>query len=115
MNKVLPDLSHFIGSDEIFRHWTGIRYTEGIECVAKACGAYWLIDIVASAQVIRKVKAEEFQIWLLIVTGTSAVVTCRGDTDWPVVYEQKIESTDFPPGELRMYFENRTLCLPSER
>jgi hypothetical protein len=68
-----------------------------------------------SAQVDKKVKAEGFQIWTLTVTGNSAVVTCKGDTSWPVVYRQKIGYTDFPEGELKMYFENGTLCLPSER
>jgi uncharacterized protein DUF6876 len=115
MSRDLPDLSDFWGSDEIFYHWTGKSYTQGIDYLAKACGAYWLIDLVMSAQVDKKVNAEEFQIWTLVVTGNSAVITCKGDTSWPVVYEQIIEYTDFPEGEFKMYFENETLCLPSER
>jgi len=115
MSKNLPDLSGFIGSDEIYRHSTGNLYTQGIDYVAKTCGAFWLIDIVFFAQAHPKVRAEEFQIWTLTVTGSSAVITCKGDTHWPVVYRQQINLTDFPEGEFRMFFENKTLCLPSER
>jgi hypothetical protein len=115
MKKQLPDLSGFYGSDELYRHWTGMLYTPGMEHVAKTCGAFWLLDVVSSAQALKKVKAEEFQIWTLAVTSSRAIVTCKGDMSWPVVYRQKIGYTDFPEGEFKMYFENGTLCLPSER
>jgi hypothetical protein len=115
MSRKLPDLSDFCGSDEAYRHGTDILYTQGIDFVAKTCGAFWLIDVVASAQFDKNVRAEEFQIWNLKVTGSSAVITCQADTNWPVVYRQEIEYTDFPEGEFKMFFEHGTLCLPSER
>jgi hypothetical protein len=62
MKKELPDLSCFNGSDEFFRHWTGMLYTPGVDHVAKTCGAYWLIDIVSSAQVVKKVGSSGFAV-----------------------------------------------------
>jgi len=116
MKKTLPDLSGFHGTEHFYKHWLGgIIYTDGILCIAKECGAVWLIDLIASAQTVKKVKKEEYQIWTLTVKDDKATITCKGDTNWPVVYQQEIEYADFPEGVLKLTFENNTLCLPSER
>jgi hypothetical protein len=65
--KTLAD-RHY-GSDQRYRHglMKSIVYTPGVQEMAELAGAYWLIDIVASAQLIAKVKAEPFQCWTLHV------------------------------------------------
>jgi hypothetical protein len=118
------DLDQFRGGDEKYTHWLRrLVFSEGVQYMAECAGAYWLIDIVASYQMHKKVKnnkrLQEFQLWELKVKtdkngGKSAVVTLREDTGEPVVIRQKIEYTDFPLDYIKLYVEGGTLLLPSE-
>lgn len=54
--------------------------------------ACWLVDAVASYQLVVKVRQESFQVWL----------------------RQVIEYTDFPLNEITLYFADGVLMLPSE-
>ncbi len=89
-------------------------------------GAAWLIDAIASYQfekVLLEGDLKYFQIWNLEVSGSSAVLTCRSDSDEPAVISQEIEYTDFP-FNIKLYVELGSLdggtesmicMLPSER
>lgn len=119
------DLDQFRGGDEKYAHWLRrLVFTEGVHYMANRAGAFWLIDIIASYQIHKKVKSnkrlQEFQLWELKVKTDkdgrkSAVVTLREDTGEPVVIRQKIEYTDFPLDYIKLYVEGDTLMLPSER
>lgn len=111
------DLDHFIGSEEVFRHpiIPGAVYTEGVRHVAKAGKAYWLIDEIATAQLNRQVRAEPFQVWRLQVDEISreAKLVCD-DGNGRIVYQKRIPYTDFPLAEIKIYFAEGTMLLPSE-
>lgn len=114
----LPDLQHFTGSENIYRHGivTWVLYTDGVRCVAEQAGAYWLIDEIALSQRFnKKVSAEEFQVWILKVNSEdhTAVLTCD-DGNNNIVFSKAILFTDFPLPEIKLYFTNNTICLPSE-
>lgn len=114
LNKA--DLAQFYGSEEWYRHALArnILYTEGVQYVAEYGGAYWLIDEIVFAQKLPAVAAEEFQVWHLAVNeDNSAVLTCD-DGNNLVVYSKKIIFTDFPLSEIRFYFSNNVIHLPSE-
>jgi hypothetical protein len=110
-------LRQFTGSDQWYRHSLvrKVLYTEGVQYVAEAAGAYWLIDEIAFAQAIAAVAAEEFQHWKLAVdtARSTAVLTCD-DGNGRVVFTKTIEFTDFPLQEIRFYFTDNTLLLPTE-
>ena len=110
------DLIQFTGSEQWYRHgfvWK-VLYTDGVQYVAEKCGAYWLIDEIAFGQMKRKIKAEEFQVWRLSVNpDQTASLTCD-DGNGRVVFTKRIEFTDFPLNEIRFYFTNNTILLPSE-
>lgn len=108
------DLIHFTGTEHYYRVSLGILITDGIKYVADHGGAYWLTDVIASAQLLRKVRVEEFQVWTLRVTGTKGTVTCDNGNG-KVLYRQEIPYTDFPLPKITVYFENSVICLPSER
>jgi hypothetical protein len=110
------DLTQFTGSDTWYEHPTGLLYTEGVNYVAEHGGAYWLIDAIASyqPQLRRNPELNEFQLWELEVEDSGAVLTCRPDSDQPVVVRQKIEYTDFPLAKIKLYVEGGTLLLPNE-
>lgn len=111
------DLRQFTGSENWYRHGINraVLYTDGARHVAEHGGAYWLLDAIAIAQAhVKAVSAEEFQVWTLKVNpDRSAVLTCD-DGDGKTVYQQKLEFTDFPLPEVKFFYCNNVIHLPSE-
>jgi hypothetical protein len=94
-----------------------VLFTDGAKHVADHGGAYWLLDIIALEQRFNSaMAAEEFQVWTLKVDldRQTGVVTC-GNGDGFILFEKPIACTDFPIPEITLWFENRTIYLPSER
>jgi len=110
-------LRQFTGSENWYRHGINrsVLYTDGARFLAEQGGAYWLLDIIAIAQQHEsRVAQEEFQVWKLQVRpDRSATVLCD-DGNGNVVYTQEIPSTDFPLDEVKLYFANNVIHLPSE-
>ncbi|MFN3634355.1 MAG: DUF6876 family protein [Rhizobium rhizophilum] len=110
------DLAHFTGSETWYRHGLArnVLYTDGAQHVAETGGAYWLIDEIAFGQAEPGVAAEEFQVWTLTVAANkTATLTCDDGND-RIVFSKQIEFTDFPLDDIRFYFINNTILLPSE-
>ena len=118
------DLAQFTGSENFYPHALNrnFRHTDGVNYLASKAGAFWLIDLIASHQMSRKVRAESFQLWTLTLTGQKnpmAVAECRTDTHAPVLARQEIEFTDFPLKSIKLYCVDGgdgqvVLMLPSE-
>jgi hypothetical protein len=110
-------LRQFTGSENWY--WHGINrnvlFTDGAKYVADEGGAYWLLDAIAIAQSYEKrVSGEGFQVWKLKVnTDRTASLVCDDGND-NIVYAQHIEFTDFPLDEIKLYFTDNTILLPSE-
>lgn len=110
------DLAHFTGTEQIWRHGLvrHIVYTDGVQHVAEAGQAYWLLDKVACAQLEPHIRAQEFQLWQLTVNDDiSADLVCT-DGNGTVVSTEHIASTDFPLPTIKLYVTNNTILLPSE-
>jgi hypothetical protein len=110
------DLRQFTGSEQWHRHplVAKVLFTDGAKHVADAGGAYWLLDEIALAQKFnKKVAAEEFQVWTLRVTENVATLNCD-DGNGNVVASKHIQFTDFPLPEVKLYYANNTIHLPSE-
>ena len=111
------DLAQFTGSECFYRHWLAHRivFTEGVKYVADMAAAYWLLDDIVFAQRLKRVLAEEFQLWRLRVdfADSTARLVCE-DGDGNRVFAKRIEYTDFPLEEIVFYFVNGTVLLPSE-
>jgi hypothetical protein len=60
------------------------------------------------------VAAEEFQLWKLMVRADRTATLVCEDGDGKRVYAQEIPFTDFPLPEIKLYFTNNTILLPSE-
>ena len=114
--KITADiLAGFYGTEQHYKHLTGMRYTDGIHYLVKN-GASWLVDAIASYQGDKKLQTESFkymQFWNLKVTGNTAVLTCEEDSGIPPVITQEIEFTDFP-FDIRIWVEHGVMILPSE-
>ena len=126
---LLQNLQHFCGSEQYYKHWLGLCYTDGIKYLAENAQCFWLIDAIASHQPTAKKnpRLKEFQLWFLHVgtghefikpkAGNAAVLTCWEDTpkaeSKPVIIQQ-IPFTDFPLKEIKLYLQEKILLLPDE-
>lgn len=118
MEKELQNLNdqfrHATGTSQYYLGSFGIvKYTDGIKVMADKFGAHWLTDVVGSYQTGKR-KNIPFQLWTIKSENNKAVVEMKEDTNEPVLVRQKINFTDFPEGELRMYCIDGILLLPSE-
>ncbi|NHO57761.1 hypothetical protein GOB86_11980 [Acetobacter lambici] len=85
----------------------GLILTDGAAYLAHN-GAAWLLDIVASARLVPAVRRAEFECWMLRVDliKQCAEVVCtdgNGEREANILYRQRLEYTDFPLAELRLY------------
>jgi hypothetical protein len=109
-------LAQFTGTTKWYRHPVNrqVTFTEGVKYVADTAGAYWLLDEIAIPQPYKKaLRAEEFQVWKLAVSGSQAALTCD-DGNGRVVYRKKIPFTDFPAEGITLWFTGNVILLPSE-
>jgi hypothetical protein len=120
-----------VGTENWHLHWLGITYTDGLKYLADTCGAYWLIDAVASYQPsIRKhhPRQVDFQVWRIRKVASGAwVLDAWSDTpgqgeseDGPasvLLARQEIEASDFPEelAPFQFYCEGGVVLLKSER
>ncbi len=76
-----------------------------------------LLDEIVLEQSNRRVKAEEFQVWKLTrevgELKSGATLTCEDGND-NVVLTKRIPYTDFPLAEIKLYFADNVILLPSE-
>lgn len=108
------ELEQFIGSEQLYRHWLRLTYTDGIKYLAEKAQAYWLIDYIASAQPLKAVRCEPFQVWRLTVHADRKAEIAADDGNGKVIFNGKIPYTDFPLIEIKLYVADGTLLLPSE-
>lgn len=121
LSTLEAELLQFTGSERFFKHSLvqSVIYTEGVRHLARAAGAYWLVDEIALANCRPSVKAEEFQCWRLTraAEGNGAALVCD-DGNGMVLFSKGIEFTDFPLASILLYCEfngaGHTILLPSE-
>ncbi len=112
--------AHTTGSETWHRHLLGVLFTDGIKHVAETCGAYWLIDAVASWQpkIRQKPGGQEFQVWCLAQRGEGWRLDCWSDTpDKSTLFcKQDIEYSDFPAdlAPFEFYCIDGTVLLKDE-
>ena len=122
------DLNRFTGDLERYVHPLNRRviYTPGVQHVAQAGQAYWLIDAIASyfgseemdEAIKRDYRLGSLQFWHLDVQGGRAVLTANADAGVEPFIRQEIPFTDFPLDHIDIWagFDGShwTLYLPSE-
>ena len=119
--EIKQGLQHFHGSELLYQiPLIRTRYTNGIKYLANAADCYWLVtdvSVIAKSLMNRsrfitvdfkKYTAEEAEI-----NGYSAAIT-YSDGNGKTFEEHNYHVTDFPLEELRLFFVDNTLLLPSE-
>jgi hypothetical protein len=112
IQDIQNSLPQFTGSESFYRYQNSVL-TDGAKFIADSCGAYWLLDIIVSVQLIAKVRAEYFQVYdLTVKQGKGVVVVTDGNEN--KIYQQKIPFTDFPLSKITLWRVDGTIMLPSE-
>ena len=107
------ELCQFTGTQNYFRNFTGLLYTDGIKHLAERAGSYWLIDLVGSYQ--PRLRDARFQVWSIVVSDDgSAQVTMVEDGGEPHRVHQDIPYTDFPLKDFSFYCIDGVMILKSE-
>ena len=114
-------LKHFTGSETLHRFNSlspNTLLTDGALYVAQEGGAFWLMDVIASAQIKPLVKAEPFQVWKLSVLDDHTGYIEADDGNGLLIYKQTVDFTDFRPKFIELYAvadgTNLIIMLPSE-
>jgi hypothetical protein len=101
-------LEGFSGTEGYTRYLAGLLLTDGVKYLAENAACYWLLDIIASYQPKCKKDKDlrEMQFWTLkrVPNTSKAVVTCDDGNDH-VKITQRIEFTDFPLDEVKVWVE----------
>jgi len=116
--EILAELPNFYGTEHYHRFSPLFRnfvLTDGAKYIAEECGAYWLMDAIASYK--QKYQAEGFAVATLTAShdsGTLVITDGNGNT----FAQQDIGFTDFPLDEITLYVIDNgdfwVLLLPSE-
>ena len=115
--------AHANGSNGMFKHWLGLKFTSGMQLVAETCGAHWLLDLIASHQ--PRLRRFDFQVWKLYQSNRRNPNRWTAEcwTDSPCadgsrrLIQQRIEYSDFPPelAPFECWVEYGTAMLKEER
>lgn len=122
-DKLRSGLSGFTGTEQYHKvSITPVVVTDGVQYLCDKAGAYWLVDAIGSYQGEPKLKREPFQVWILKKDkdGKGATLSAYNDysekepNKYKPLVTQKIEYTDFPLDEIKLYVEGNVVLLPSE-
>lgn len=114
--EIKLELSQFSGTSQYFQHPFGqLLYTDGVQYLAQECNAYWLLDVICSYRLVKKIREEDFLVHKLKVNlGTRTAVYSIEDGNNHVLTVQNIEFTDFPLSEISIFQSANVMYLPSE-
>ena len=93
-----------------------ILLTDGCNFVRNECKAWWLFDAILSYQCEKILRDVNFQVWHFrqLKKDLSWELTCREDSDKKPIITQKIEFSDFPLEEIKIWVIDKVALLPSE-
>ncbi|WP_040280332.1 DUF6876 family protein [Psychroserpens damuponensis] len=121
VNEIKEGLQHFCGSEMLYQiPLIRTRFTDGLKYLANVANCFWLIvdvSVIAKSLLNRshfitidfKRLSEEKQDQI----GYEAEII-YSDGNGAVFETHRYNFTDFPLEELRLFFVNNTLMLPSE-
>ena len=116
--QIRNDLAHFTGTDRYHLHRlnseTKIYLTDGCNYVRTKLNAYWLFDLIISWQLKTKVQEAPFQVWKLAKQNDETWLCQCEDGNNNVLAFQRIEFSDFPLDEIKIWVVDGVALLPSE-
>lgn len=112
----LKGLSQFTGTEGYHKLTIGpLLATDGVKYLCENADCFWLMDAIASYQGKQAVKELGIQFWRFKkLSGGKAVLFCEPDTNVKPVVVQKLDFTDFPLDEQKIWVQAGVAMLPSE-
>lgn len=121
VNTLRENLQQFYGSQQMFQlPLIKTKFTDGVHYLAKEAQCFWLIT---DASVFAKNLMDKSHFITIdfkrlsetekVEKGCEAIIS-YGDGNENILETHRYNVTDFPLDELRLYFVNDTLMLPSE-
>lgn len=125
MSNLQQELDQFTGTEQWYRHGLArsVLYTDGVKYLAETAKCYWLLDEIALAQRLPKLRGQEFQVWKLVVNDDKSATLSTEDGNYNVITSKRIPFTDFPEKTVSVWVEGsaddsgapiRVILLPSE-
>ena len=117
--EILAELPNFYGTENY--HWWSILFrnfvlTDGAKYIAEECGAYWLMDAIASH--VGAYRNERFVVAKFVKADDPNWLLTIEDGDGGEYASQCIVFTDFPLDEITLYVIKQddlwVVLLPSE-
>jgi hypothetical protein len=103
-----------MGTQFYHKYKGSYSYTDGIEELARICGAFWLIELIVSHQTSQALKRQHFQVWQLDrIKDNEFKITCTDGNDGYVTH-QDIPFSDFPYEMVTLWLVDGCLLLPCE-
>ena len=118
--EIEVDLLNFYGT-EAYHRWSALFrtfvLTDGAQYIADACGAYWLMDAIASYK--QSYAGEDFVVAKLTkATASNGWLLRLEDGNDRLIADQLIEYSNFPLDEIKLYVVKSddlwVIMLPSE-
>lgn len=110
MNSANDFFKDYNCTDNYYKYYLGMVYTDGVKALCTRFECYWFLDLIAFGQL--KIKGN-FQVWTLKRTGFTATVTCD-DGNGNILRKENIPYTDFKPLTATIWVEDNVILLPSE-
>ncbi|SFZ89551.1 hypothetical protein SAMN05428642_101388 [Flaviramulus basaltis] len=121
VNKIKVELQYFCGTEMFYKMpLIGTRFTDGLKYLAHEAECFWLIT---DASVIAKSLSNRSHFITIDFKRLSKkqqfekqceAIISYGDGNGNIFETHRYNVTDFPLDELRLFFVNGTLMLPSE-
>jgi len=121
VNKIKVELQQFIGSETFYKiPLIGTRFTDGIKYLADTAECFWLVtdaSVIAKSLINKSyfvtVDFKRFSEKEREKKQCEAIINYSDGND-KIFETHRYNVTDFPLDELRLFFVDNTLMLPSE-
>ena len=109
----LKELPYYTCTEHHYKSMWG-KYTDGVKYIADNGYSWWVSDSLIAIRMKSELRQEEFLMIELKLNkdGTAQTVITDGNNN--VLYRQDYKWTD-AKRELKVYYENGVMLLPSER
>ena len=114
--EILSIMNHATGTTQYHKFSPFPGYpviTDGVKAVSDAAGCYWLLDFIGERS---KKLSPTLQVWKLLVNGDKSASVRASIDEEGVKFRtfKRMQYTDFPLPEFKLYLIDNVLLLPSE-
>lgn len=120
-SELKSNLIKFTGTTQYYKYsqlFPDFWLTDGTHYLAQEAESFWLFDLIASHQLNPMIKGnqklQQIQLWHLQANNSDnkVVIWVEEDKD-QIVYQEKLDYTDFPLDQVTLYLQPHYLPCPN--